>query len=60
MISYAFELNGIPTSTRLNVLPSGSYSVLLCMDWLFIHRTKVDYYDKDIEFLDDDGERIIL
>lgn len=30
--TYAFELNGMPTSTHLNVLPLGSYSMLLCMD----------------------------
>lgn len=37
-----------------------SYSMLLGMDWMFIHMTKVDYYDKAIECLDDDGERRIL
>jgi len=31
----------------------------LGMDWLYIHKTKVDCYDKAIECLDDD-ERIIL
>lgn len=28
----AFELNGITTSTHLNALPLGSYSMLLGMD----------------------------
>jgi len=37
----AFDLNGMPTATHLNVLPLGSYSMLLGMDWLYIHRTKV-------------------
>lgn len=58
--SYAFDLNGMPTSTHLNVLPLGSYSMILGMDWLFIHMTKVDCYDKVIECLDDDGEMRIL
>ena len=49
----AFELNGMRTSTHLNVLPLGAYSMLLGMEWLYIHRTKVDCYDKAIEFLDD-------
>ena len=56
----AFELNGMPTSTHLNVPPLGSYNVILGMDWLYIHKTKVDYYDKAIEFLDDNGEQRIL
>jgi len=30
--AYAFELNGMPTSTRLNVLPLGSYSIIFVMD----------------------------
>jgi len=51
----AFELNDMPTSEHLNVLPLGSYSMLLGMDWLYIHRTKVDCYDKANECLDDNG-----
>ena len=50
----------MPTSTHLNVLPLGSYSILLGMDWLYFRRTKVDCYDKDIECLDDNGEHRIL
>jgi len=50
----------MPTSTHLNVLHLGSYSMFLGMDWLFIHGNKVDYYDKAIQCLDNDGRRIIL
>ena len=56
----AFELNGMPTTTHLSVLPLGSSSILLGMDWLYLHRTKVDCYDKAIECLDDSGEKTIL
>ncbi len=55
MSSCAFEINGVSTSIHLNVLPLGSYSILLGMDLLFIHRNKVDCYAKTIECLDDDG-----
>lgn len=44
----------------MNVLPLGSYIMHLGMDWLYLHRTKVDSYDKVIEFLDDNGEKRIL
>lgn len=37
-----FELNGMPTTTHLNVLFLGSYSMILGVDWLYLHRTKVD------------------
>ena len=58
--SYAFQLNNMPTSVHLNVLPLGSCSMLFSMDWLYIHRTKIDFYDRGIECLDDDEERRIL
>jgi len=48
------------TSTHSNVLPLGSYIILLGMDWLYLHRTKVDFYDKAIECLDDNEEKIIF
>jgi len=34
--------------------------MLLGMDSLFINMNKVDFYEKAIEFLDDDRERRIL
>jgi len=46
--AYAFYLNGMPTTTHLNVLSLGSYNMLLGMDWLYLHRSKVDCYDKSI------------
>ena len=58
--SCALELNGMSTLVHLNVLPLGSYYMFLGMDWLYLHRTKVDYYDKAIECLDENGEPIVL
>jgi len=31
--------------------------MLLDMDWLYLHMTKVKFYDKAIECLDDNGEQ---
>jgi len=45
---------------HINVLPLGSYNMLLGMDWLYLHRNKVDCYQKDIESLHENGEQIIL
>jgi len=56
----AFEFNGMPTLVHLKVLPLGSYNMLLGMDWLYLHKTKVDCYEKSIECLDDNGEHKIL
>ena len=50
----------MPTSTHINVLPLGSYSMLLGINWMFILKNKVYCYDKATECLDDDGERKML
>lgn len=34
--------------------------MLLGIDWLYLHRTKVDFYDKSIECVDDNGEPRVL
>ena len=50
----------MPIAIHLNFLPLGSYIMLLGMDWLYLHRTKVDSYDKSIECVDDNGEPRVL
>jgi len=58
--AYKFEINDMPTSTHLDVLPFFIYNILLGMDWLYLHRNKVDCYENDIECLDDDGDKRTL
>jgi len=52
----AFEVNGMPPATHMNVLPLGSYNMLLCIYWLYLHRTKVYFYEKVFQWLDDNGK----
>ena len=40
---------------HLNVLPLGSYDILIGMDWLEVHRVKLDYYSKIFECMDEEG-----
>lgn len=58
--SCMFELNSMPTTAHLNLFPLGAYIMLLGMDWLYNHHTKVDCYEKAIECLDEVGERRIM
>jgi len=58
--SFAFELNGMPTTIHLNVLPLGLYNMILGMDLMYLHRTKVDCFDKAIDCSEDNGEKRIL
>ena len=48
-------MNGWATCVYLNVLPLGSYDVLIGMDWLEAHRVKLDYYNRTFECMDEKG-----
>lgn len=50
--SCALELRNMGTKSHLNVLPLGEYVILLGMNWLYLHRTKVYFFKKEIECLD--------
>jgi hypothetical protein len=47
--AYQFIMNGLPTQATLNMLPLGSYDLLIGMDWLATHKTKLEYYNKTLE-----------
>ena len=53
-------MNGLATCVDLNVLPLGSYDVLIRMDWLEAHKVKLDCYNKDFECLDEEGNSRIV
>jgi len=48
------------TIAHLKFLPLGAYNMLLGMDQLYNHHTKVELFQKEIECLDEEGERRIL
>ena len=48
-------MNGLTACVDLNVLPLGSYDVLIGMNWLEAHRVKFDCYHKTFEFMDEEG-----
>ena len=53
-------MNGLVTCVDLNVLPLGSYDVLIGMDWLEAHRVKLDCYNKTFERLnEEDNLRVV-
>ena len=44
----------------LNVLPPGSYDILIGMDWLEAHRVKLDYYNNTFECMDEEGNPVVV
>ena len=53
-------MNGLVTCVDLNVLPLGSYDVLIGMDWLESHGVKLDCYNKAFECLDEEEKSRIV
>ena len=53
-------MNGLNTCVDLNVLPLGSYDILIGMDWLESHRVKLYCYNKTFECMDEEGNPIIV
>ena len=48
-------MNGFPTILDLNILPLGSYDVLIGMDSLEQHDVMLDFLNKSILFMDNQG-----
>jgi hypothetical protein len=49
-----------PTQATLNVLPLGSYDLLIGMDWMATHKAKLECYHKTLGCVSKEGKRITL
>ena len=47
-----FSLGGQNTKTNINVLPLGSYDIIIRMDWLERHKVVLDCYEKSLKYKD--------
>ena len=45
---------------NLNILPLGSYDLLIGMDWLENRKAMMNYWDKTPQCIDEEGEPFIL
>ena len=52
-------MNGLVTCVNMNVVPLGSYDVLIGMDWLEAHRLNLDCF-KTFECMDEEGNPIVV
>lgn len=47
-------------TVKLNLLPLGTYDILIGMDLLAIHITQSNCFEKLIECLNNDSERMVM
>jgi hypothetical protein len=53
--SFQFIMDGFPAQETLNILPLGSYDLLIGMDCLVSYKTKLDCYHKNLECVNQEG-----
>ena len=54
----AITMDQFETFFKLNVLPLGSYDILIGMDWVEQHSVVLNYYDKTFTCINNDGKLI--
>ena len=54
----AVIMDQFETFVNLNILPLGSYDILISMDWLEQHRVILNCYDKTFTCINNDGKSI--
>jgi hypothetical protein len=60
ILACQFIMDVLPTQETLNILPLGSYDLLVDMDWLATYNTKLDCYHKKLECENEEGGKINL
>jgi len=53
-------MNGLNTVADLNIIPLGSYHVLIGMDWLESHHAILDCHGKTITYLNDEEQQALV
>jgi hypothetical protein len=56
----SISLNGVNTSIDLNIIPLGSYDILIGMDWLDKHHVVLDFHNKKFTCMDGNGKQSIV
>ena len=56
----SIKLNDFQTEVNLNVFPLGSYDLLIGMDWLEMKKAMMNYGDKTLHCVDEEGKPFIL
>jgi predicted aspartyl protease len=51
------DMKGLSTKAELNILPLGSYDCLIGMDWLDQHHALLNYRNKRVTCLDEEGNQ---
>ena len=54
---YRLSFNGMDTTLNINILPLGSYDILIGMVWLEYHKAIIDCLHKSFDCMEEEGKR---
>jgi hypothetical protein len=54
--SCPINMNGVNTIVDLNIIPLGSYDILIGMDWLDMHHVILYFHNKTFACLHEEGK----
>jgi hypothetical protein len=54
---FPMDINRLSTKVDVNIIPLGSYDCLINMDWLEKHHGGLDYYNKKINYLNEEEKQ---
>jgi hypothetical protein len=57
---FPLSLNGVNTIVYMNIIPLGSYDILIRMDWLDKNHIVLDCHNKTFTCLDEVGKQSIV
>jgi hypothetical protein len=57
---FSISLSGVNTKVDLNIIPLGSYDILIGMDWLENHYVVLDFHNKTFTCIDEEGKHNTL
>jgi hypothetical protein len=56
-IGCPINLNGVSTNVGMNIVPLGSYDILIGMDWLEKHHDVLDCHNETFTCIDEEGKQ---
>lgn len=60
VIGCSINMNRVNDNVDLNIIPLGSYDILIGMDWLENHHVVLDFHNKTFTCLDEEGKKSIV
>jgi hypothetical protein len=53
---FSISLNGVNTNADINIIPLGSYDIIIGLDWFDKHRVVLDFHKNTFTCLDEEGK----